>query len=167
MSAWINFVLVEELCEILGPCRRGSVLTVWQAALTDVWSVQISALINLPVREADLKGPEPLRHSFNTTTVLMEFCRLENYSCHWRTPTSQLKTWLSFLSLNSHVCFSLTLSLTSSLSPLKSFCQSVFLPFSFFPSPSLTPSLSQVRHASAHLVPFLSCCLPVRFRLES
>lgn len=59
MSAWINFVLVEELCEILGPCRRGSVLTVWQAALTDVWSVQISALINLPVREADLKGPKP------------------------------------------------------------------------------------------------------------
>lgn len=72
-----------------GPCRNIAALTLWQFAMSDAWSVQISGLINLPVRAWDLKGPQPCGTAL-TQLVLMKFCRLENYSCQKKRPH---QTW--------------------------------------------------------------------------
>lgn len=73
--------------------------------MSDVWSVQISGLINLPVSVGDLKGLRPSGWAL-TQLVLMKFCRLENYSCQ---KNAHVKSW-AFGSLT-HFFLSLSLLL--------------------------------------------------------
>ncbi len=103
--------------------------------MSDVWSVQISGLINLPVSAGDLKGLRPSGWAL-TQLVLMKFCGLENYSCQ---KNAHVKSW---------AFGSLTLFFSSSLSFLFSLARATLIYRSNTPkanSPCLALPLARCR----------------------
>ena len=142
IMSWVGAVVKNLLSlqkcreKAKGPCRNIAALTLWQFAMSDVWSVQISGLINLPVRAWDLKGPQPCGTAL-TQLVLMKFCRLENYSCqknaHIKPEALAFLLFSPPLSQHSYIAHS--------------------------PPPSLPPCCLSLPDVSLSLPPVLSHCL--------